>query len=67
MKRVLERLLDHVPDPARGRRHEQSQWQWLNEIARKLVSDEGVTHLGPVAVDQRDLPTFASKCNHGAE
>jgi hypothetical protein len=46
----LQRLLDHVPHPARGRRDQHAQRQRLDLVGGDLVAREVVAHLRAVAV-----------------
>ena len=57
-ERVLQRLLQHVPDPARCFRHQHAQRQRLRYLSCRLVAGQLVAHLGPVAVHDDDPPTL---------
>ena len=66
-QRVLQRLLDHVAHPARGGGHQDTKRQRLHLIGGELVARQVVTDLGPVAVDQRDVPPGAGQVHDGGE
>ena len=66
-ERVLERLLDHVAHPARGRRHEHAERQRLDPVAREFVAGQLVAHLWTVAVHEHDAPPGARQLDDRRE
>src|SRR4029079_6091280 len=55
-QRVLDRLLDHVADPAGRSRDEHPEWKRARLGPRDLVADELVTDLWAIAMDHADVP-----------
>ena len=53
---VLQRLLHHVANPARGPGNEHAERERADQLARELVADQLIADLGAVAVDDADVP-----------
>ena len=53
---VLQRLLQHVPDPAGGLRDQHSERQRLRHLTGGLVAHQLVTDLRPVSMHDDDSP-----------
>src|SRR5688572_9833326 len=57
LQRVLQRLLDHVTNPACGSGHQDAERQRRQHTARHLVAVQLITDLRTIAVHDRDTPT----------
>ena len=66
-QRVLERLLDHVADPAGGRGDEHAEWQRTRLVARDFVPHQLVADLRTVAVDDAHAPSGERQLDDRAE
>jgi hypothetical protein len=66
-KRVLERLLEHVSNPPRRPRDEYAEWEWRDLAPRFLVSDELISYLRTVAVNDHDSPAIDCEIDYRAE
>jgi len=66
-QRILQRLLDHVAHPARGRRDQHAERQRLDLAGGDLVARQLVAHLGAVAVHEGDVPPRARQLDDGGE
>src|SRR5262245_37414209 len=66
-KRILERLLDHVADPARRCRDEHAQRKRTGFLTRCFVSYELVAHLRSVAMNDANAPTLEGQVDNRAK
>src|SRR5437870_2226559 len=56
---ILERLLNHVPDPSGSRGDQHAERQRIGFAARDLVANELVADLWSIPVDDADVPAIA--------
>jgi hypothetical protein len=66
-QRVLQRLLNHVSDPAGGRRHQDPQRQRRDFVARDLVSNELVANLGAIPMHHAHVPLVEGEIHDGTQ
>src|SRR5216110_3327448 len=64
---VLERLLQHVPDPASSAGDEYTKRKRRDLAARLLIPDKLVADLRSIAVNYHDPPAIESKIDNGTE
>ena len=66
-QRVLQRLLDHVADPAGRRRDEHAERQRTRFLARRLVAHQLVADLRSVAVHDAHVPAVVNQLDDRGE
>ena len=66
-QRVLQRLLQHVTDPAGGARDENAKRKRRHFAARFLVAHQLVTNLRSISVDYDDAPSIEREVHYGSE
>src|SRR4051812_23538779 len=66
-KRVLERLLQHVSDPAGRPSHQNAERKWRYLVARLFIPHQLVTDLRAVAVHHYDAPSLEREVDDWAE
>jgi hypothetical protein len=66
-KRILERLLEHVPNPPRRSGDEHPEREWRDFAPRLLVSDELISDLRTVPVNNHDAPPIDCEIDYRAE
>ena len=64
---IFDGLLHHIPDPPRRRGDENAERQRAGHTTRALVAHELVADLGPVSVDDAQVPAIMREIDDRAE